>query len=342
MPRPVVAAITVAIMTVSALQAPLPASATPRGDQWRARALAAVTHFETHDQNGETAFAYAYMTQAIAWLYGWDDPRVGDYLAKVYSRRNPDGGWGLPYALDWLADGSVNPATTTYTVTLAGHVGPMLIEGYKAGKVPYADVKKVVDLLMSTPRVTYDTTRGQCLGYSRVPSDAQFCVHNVNAGAAWFLTKANEAGVQAQGLTTLVGDIIRRETATYIVGPYTVGNRTVVSWWKYKDTTSLNDTDHNSYSAASMYDLVPYIGQAAVWNHMNNALADNDVAPLAHIRLSGLSGRPGTLHPSGTTWWCYLGDQWAAETDAYISANSSTPGRMAQVAYYSARNALSC
>lgn len=323
--------------------AAVPAAATPRSDQWRTRAEAALARFVAGDDDKQTAFAYAYATQSAAWLYGWDDARVDALLAKVYARRNPDGGWGLPYAWDWLADGSVNPPTTTYTVTIAGHVGPMLLEAYKAGKVPQADVKKLVDLIMSTPRVTsYGTDRGQCVGYSRVPSDAQYCVHNVNAGAAWFLTKANEAGVQAQGLTTLVVDIIRRETAHYIVGPFTANGRTVVSWWKYKDTASLNDTDHNSYQAAAMYDLVPYLGQATVWNHMNNALSDNpESAPLAHIRLTGLAPRPGVMHLSGTTWYCVLGDQWMTpEYDTWIVG--ANLGRLAQAAYYTARNALAC
>lgn len=330
-----------ALVVVGLLGLPAPARAQTRADEWRSRSVAALEAFIDGDDNQQTAFAYAYITQTIAWLYGWDDPRVDTYLAKVYARRNPDGGWGLPYAWDWLGNGSVNPATTTYTVTIAGHVGPMLLEAYKAGKVPKSDISTLVHLLMSTPRVTgYGTDKGQCIGYSRVPSDAQYCVHNVNAGAAWFLTKANEAGVQAQGLTSYVVDMVRREAAWYIVGPVEINNRTVTSWWRYQDTASLSDTDHNSYEAASMYDLLPYLGRAAVWNHMNNALTDNDAAPLAHTRLTGMEPRPGVMHESGTTWYCVLGDQWLPEYDQWIQ--TANLGRLAQAGYYTARNSRVC
>lgn len=320
-----------AALTVALLVLPVPAYAD-RSDEWRARAEAAITAFVAQDDGQQTAFAYAYVTQAIAWLYGWNDPRAATYLDKVYSLRNPDGGWGLGYAWDFGGDSTVNPANTTYSVTLAGHVGPMLLEAYRAGKVPREDVKKVVDLLMSTPRVTaYGTTTGQCVAYSRSGNDSAFCVHNVNAGVGWFLTKANQAGVGATGLNKLVVDIVRREVAYYI--PATM-------WWKYKDTASGNDADHNSYSGETMYDLVPQLGGEVAWNHMANAFNDNANAPVAHVRLASLAARPGHMHPSGATWWCVLGDQWMGEFDTWMT--NASLGRLAQGGYYAAKAALAC
>lgn len=329
--RRAIATLTAATLVAASLF-PGPAAAVDRSTEWRSRAVAALDAFAAADDGNQSAFSYAFVAQTVAWLYGWDDPRVDTYLAEVYERRNPDGGWGLNASHDWLGDGTVNPVDTTYTITIAGHVGPVLLEAHKAGKVPYVDVKSIVDLLMTSPRVTaYGTATGQCIAYSRSGNDSGFCVHNVNASVAWFLVAADAAGVQATGLTLLVVDILRREVANYIPG---------TMWWKYRDTTSLNDADHNSYMGETLYDLIPKIGATVAWNHMTHEFADNAVSPLAHARLTSLAARPGHMHPSGTTWWCVLGDDWMGEFDAFVA--TAPPGRLAQAAYYAARASLAC
>lgn len=312
-----------------------------RSDGWRTRAQTAVAAFETVDNGTEGAFAYAFMAQAIARLYGWDDPRVQPYLDRVYALRNPDGGWGLNYAYDALGNGTVNPPDTTYTVTLAGHVGPVLLDGYRAGVIPREDVKTIVDLLMSTPRISYNTQFGTCLAYSRNSNDTVTygCVHNVNAGAGAFLLSADAANVGATGLQRLVVDITRRETYAYLP-TVTVNGVTRTAWWRYMDTTSLNDTDHNSYQAESMYVLAYPVGREAAYNHMTNTLADNSASPIAHMRLTGLPGGPASMSGE-TTLWCELGDQWLAEYDAFV-ASELPHQRYAQAAYYASANALAC
>jgi hypothetical protein len=308
-----------------------------RGDEWRARALDALAALEALPDSAQ-AFPIAYQLGATAMLHGWDDPRVEPLLDRLYDVRNADGGWGLGYAYDFGGDGSTNPASTTYTVTLAGHVGPTLLAGYKAGKVPKADIQTLVNLLMSTPRINYETARGACLAYSRHANDnlTWACVHNVNAGAGHFLQEAAGAGVTATGMQKLIADITRREAYAY---QPTISGRD--AWWRYADTSALNDADHNSYEAASMYHLAYGIGREPVYQHMADEWTDNAAAPIAHMRLTSMPGGPGSMSGS-TTRWCVMGDQWFGEYDAFVASNSGSQVRLAQAAYYAARNSLAC
>lgn len=311
--------------------------ASSRSDAWLVRAQAAIDAFAAGDNGNEGAMAYAEAAGAIGNTYGWTDPRVQVYLNDVYALANPDGGYGLGYAYDFAGDGTVNPATTTYTVTLAGHVGPVLLAGYLHGVVPAAKVQTIVSLLMSTARI--NTPQGACIAYSRSANDNKpaLCTHNANAGAGAFLLAANSAGIGQGGLMTLVVDITRRETGAYFPtgGPHP-------SWWHYLDTPSWNDSDHNSYDAESMYSLAYPVGRQAAWLHMTNAYADNAGSPLAHMRLTSLPAAPSSMSTTdpGTTVWCEFGDAWLSEFDAYVA--STTVPQLAVAAWYASRNALAC
>lgn len=309
-----------------------------RQAEWSALAERAIAKFAAVDHGGEQAFGYAYTLGAIAKLHGWDDPRVITYLTKLYSLANPDGGYGLGFAYDQNGDGSVNPATTSYTVTMAGHVGPVLLEGYQAGAVPLDKVKILVQLIMSTGRI--DRSTGRCIAYSRAAADAvePHCVHNVSAGAGAFLAAALAAGVGVSGQARMILEITRREVYSYDPN---------LMWWHYRDTPSWNDVDHNSYDAESMYELAPWIGREAAWNHMTRSSfpeipgVDTDADPIAHMRLTSLPARPGAPD------WCALGDQWIGEANAFLDDPAPVVGgfagtRPAQVAYYAAKAAQAC
>lgn len=278
--------------------------------------------------------AYSFMAAAVGRLHGWDDPRVATYLSNVYALQNPDGGYGLNFAYDWQGDGTVNPASTTYTITIAGHVGPVLLEGYKAGVVPPEKLTPLVSLLMTTPKIPYNQAYGKCIAYSRNANDvkAAYCAHNVNAVAGKFLLDLKDAGFDAGGLAKLVADITRLETYAYI--PSTM-------WWRYVDTTSMNDTDHNSAEVEALYGLNFAIAREAAGNHMTNALADNSASPIAHMRLTSLPGGEPTTMSGDTTVWCVLGDQWLTEFDTFVST-ATQHSRWAQAAYYASANALAC
>lgn len=306
-----------------------------RSDDWGAIADTAIAGFEAADEGTETAHAYAYMLGAVARRSGWADPRVAAYLEAVYTLRNPDGGWGLNMVYDKFGDGSVNPATTTYTVTLADHVGPVLLDAFKQDLVPAADISTIVGLLMSTQTFTFPT--GKAVSYSRSANDNITAtndrdVHNVSALTAWFLQQANAAGFNSTGLHKRIVDLTRQ--LAYRYNPAT-------AWWPYRGDQAPQDTDHNAAVAEAMYVSLSYpIGREAVYRHMTNALADNAMAPIAHMRLAGLPGGPGSMSSEepGVSLWAVLGDDWLAEATLFVAAPPTNRAR-AQAAYWAARNA---
>jgi hypothetical protein len=333
--RRLLATLSAAVLTAAFL-CPLPAAAATRAEQWRAVAQQALDAYEVAPPPPSfQAFSHAYALLAIARLHGWDDPRLPGLVDHLLAERNPDGGWGLGVARDQFGDGSVNPATTTYTVTLAGHVGPALLEAYRHGLVDDQPLRDIVALLMSTSRI--DTVAGQCVAFSRAAVDAlgaTYCVHNVNAGVAAFLTATNAIGIGATGLAKRVSAITKREASAW---------NTVSSVWPYKDTSTAADPDHNSYEAESMYLLAYPIGREAGFQLLA-APAVNDDGRRAHLRLVALPGGPGSMASdgSGTTMWCVMGDQWLAEAAAYVTASAGDAMRLSQAAALAAADAIAC
>jgi hypothetical protein len=311
-----------------------PAAASARGDWWRARAITAINKFATLDDGAEQAGAYADAAYAEALLYGWSHAAAQAYLTKLRAARTSTGGYGIGRPWDAFQDGTVNPADTTYTVTLSG-VGSVLLAAYKAGAVPRAEVQQVVSALMAIPRVP--VPRGDCVAYSQTAADAAAgCVHNVNAGVAAFLSAANAQGFGATGLQKLITGITIAELVAY---------REAEFWWPYVDSgpSAAQDPDHNSYSAESMYGLAYWVGREVAYRQMTTAPGVNAQDPIAHGRLTGLPGGPGSWSGTSTTvtLWCVLGDTWRTEQDAYL-AGITDAGRAAQVASYAARNSRAC
>ncbi|MBJ2120960.1 hypothetical protein I6N91_08225 [Arthrobacter sp. MSA 4-2] len=156
-------------------------------------------HRMESDPDGQEDYAswtYAYQARMAAEYRGWQHPTTQQYLAKVYSLNKADGGYGMGKSWDAFGDGSVNPASTTYTVSTADHVGEVLLAGHLAGAVPKEELVAVVDSLLSTP--IDDTPNGRCMAYSKSPSDRPStagCVVNVSLGAAAFLNKVADSGV---------------------------------------------------------------------------------------------------------------------------------------------------
>jgi len=315
--------------------APQPAHAD-RADDWRAVAQRALDRVDALDAATPTlrAFPLAFTAQATAWLSssGWQDPAALAYLTRLYATQNPDGGYGLGYAYDAHGDGTINPATTTYTVTLAGHVGPVLLDGMRAGVVPRAKVQQLFDLLVTSPRI--DTTAGRCVAYSRNANDVKvgLCVHNVNAGTAAFLQDAGRDGFAVPWW--IVQGIVQREMSAYYSS---------TRFWAYRDNMApaLQDSAHNAYDIESMYSLAYPVGYSAAYVALTAAPDGDPNTPLVYMMLTGLPPAP-TAMVGTTTVWCTLGDQWLDEVDAYVTANWGDVIRLAQVAYYAARDARAC
>jgi len=328
-----------ALLTIVLLAVGLgpPPARADRADDWRAVSQRALDQLNVLDTGGtQPVTVLAYAAQATAWLSssGWEDPAALAFLTRMYALQNPDGGYGLNYAWDAHQDGTVNPANTSYTVTSAGYVAPVLLDAYRhnPAAVPRALVQQQFDLIATMPRI--DTSAGRCISYSRHANDAQpgFCVHNVSAGAAGFLLEAGRYGFAVPWW--IVMGIAARELSAL--------NRTT-RFWPYKDSTAPapQDSDHNSYTIEGMYELAFPAAYSAAYVAMFAAPDGTAQAPIVYMRLTGLPPAPAAMSGS-TTIWCVLGDQWRDESDAYVTANLTNIGRMSQAAYYAARASKVC
>jgi hypothetical protein len=306
-----------------------------RVQAWHEIAVTALDEYEVAPPPTYShAFVYSQALLATGRLHGWTDPRVSSLIAKLMSVRNPDGGWGVGRTWDAFGDGTTNPANTTYTVTLAGHVGPALLEAWKAGVLTDPEpLQTITKLLVSTSRVTLPT--GQCVAYSRSSNDAGASqrVHNVNAGVADYLTQASAAGFGRTGLQKLTVEITRYEVSTY---------RTDWAGWPYIDGRTVEqDPDHGAYTARSLYFLTYPIGREAVYRVLNTDYAGSLEGARGHMQLVSTPGGPGSQGVADplTTLWCEMGDRWLAEAEAYVSASAGDPMRLAQAAAWCAANA---
>lgn len=205
------------------------------------------------------AFSAAVNARLTSLQFGWDDPRTLTLLDRVYAAQKPSGGYGLEKEWDVFNDGSVNNKDTIYTVTTAGHVGSILLDGYKAGVVPRQRVVEVLDALFTIPvfEAKYeDTSYGPCMAYSNRRADARAksgCIINVSLGAAVWLNRVISSGA-------IDGDTKRIATAQALVdklAPLALRTyRPDLGGWPYQvGTTYLQDMAHNAYTFASASEL---------------------------------------------------------------------------------------
>lgn len=289
---------------------------------WNTDARKALDKFASIDTGNQEVMAYSHVAGASGRLNGWSSATTIGYLNKVYSLEKSTGGWGLSYSYDAFSDGTINPASTVYTVTLAGHVGSILLEGYKAGVVPASKIQWIVNKLVSLPRVPVSV--GKCVAYSDQVADAKsgLCVHNVSAGVGAFLASALASGFTTPGMSDLIAGINSQESAAY---------NSTTKFWAYLDgkLTVAQDPDHNSYSAESMYLLNRSISKASAQYMMQTSWPTDTLSPIVHMRLTSL--------PDGSQR--AAGDKYFTEVANFIAKPPVPAGnRLAQAAYYTARN----
>lgn len=179
------------------------ATGVPR-DQALRRWQEVVTRFDTAGSARDPFFVAADAAAALAEEVsgsGWHSPKVRRLVAALVATANPDGGYGLGRAWDAYQDGSVNPPTTSYTVTTAGHVGPILVAGYRAGVIAAPVVNRAVDWVLDLPHPGGDP----CIPYSNSRNDiGRACVWNVHyAAAAWVVGASAATGHRRDDATAL-------------------------------------------------------------------------------------------------------------------------------------------
>jgi hypothetical protein len=155
----------------------------------------------------------------------------------------PDGrvGWGLPFAWDAFADGSVNPASTVYGITTALAVRALLD---CRGAGPPASAITALEQYLTSRTVTSD---GSFFWYSDRPCDAK-CVFNVTSMLA--------------GQYARLGRITGRKDftdAALDAARYVYEHRKPSEhgeYWEYgKDFARPNDAVHAAYTLIGLRDV---------------------------------------------------------------------------------------
>lgn len=230
---------------------------------------------------------------------GWAGPTVASLVQHLLDVRKPDGGWGIESAWDAFSDGTVNPESTTYTVSTAGHAGPALLAAWQNKLVTDEELRAAVDSLLSTPRVS--VAGGTCLAYSKSGSDLP-CVPNVNLGAGAWLKQVREVTGWS---IPLLDDIVAQITAAdrYLFNADT-------GYWGYSDLPfqlgKPQDAPHQGYTLQSALILEPEFGKAATLQFLSNpwwdqatggALRDygNGLSQVAFADCQGAARSPSVL-----------------------------------------------
>ncbi|WNB17741.1 hypothetical protein [Marivirga arenosa] len=188
----------------------------------------------------------AYLTYANALLYGWKHEKVKTKLNALYEEIEKNG-YGLGYSWDAFQDGSVNPDTTNYTITITDHVGLVLLKGYLAGVVEEARIHHLVNALQRIP-LADSIKLGNCLAYSDSPYDQIGCVHNVNISAAQFLNSINVlTNLKVKNIDYEIDQILTRE-----INSYQPAEKNFLYW---DGGSRLTDQNHLAFQVWCMLDL---------------------------------------------------------------------------------------
>ncbi len=235
--------------------------------RWVQLALDAVARTRALPDTAHAAYLRAYLADSYARLYGWADPEVTEQLTAMRASRRPGGGYGLDVAYDAFHDGTVNPTSTRYLVTITDHVGRALLDGLAAGAVSSAEVGDLVDRVLAWPRTTGDPA---CLAYSDSPNDRRWCVYNVSSGAGWFLRAAWDLGVRRSGQLELAELVAAHDRAI----------EDGTGWWPYSNATPgvRQDWNHNAWTIEAHLTLSPALGTRALGQVMAGGPSHPDPA----------------------------------------------------------------
>lgn len=250
--------------------------ATPSVDDWIALGELALGAFWNRRQPVEPSAALAFALGAQARVDGWASDQCRSLLDELRATRNSDGGYGLGRSYDAFQDGTVNPADTTYLVTITGHVGRVLLDGHEAGVIDDQELGVLVDLTLDFPRVP-SRRPGVALAYSNHPHDRNWCVHNVNASAGAFLLRAGRRLPLRTDAAAVIAGIAQRQAAGYLG---------LQGSWRYiEGQPRLNDANHNAGSIEAALGLTSAIGHDALLKMLATFRVRKWTDPIALIRL---------------------------------------------------------
>lgn len=289
--------------------------------QWGERADTALARAAQLEGSAEGVMYHSMMAGALAEREGWSSPNVARHLEAIYAQRLASGGYGLPYAWDAFQDGTVNSAQTTYAITVSGHAGRVLLDGWEAGVVPGEEVARLVDVIIAMPRIK-DGGPGICIAYSSSANDVQpgYCVYNIVASAGKFLADARALGIVRRGQDYLLAGLTQRDASAYRFG---------TGYWPYRSgSTALADWNHNAVNVEAELALSPALGRDALVRQMSWSDPVRWVDPLGQVAL--------------LQYRCSSAPDLLDDFDLMLADSRVTAPLAAQMAYWSAQTSTHC
>lgn len=209
--------------------------------EWRTLAIRLIKKAESYDS--ENIHYLSYMAYSYGLIYDWQHPSARGYLQRAIDSAKKNG-YGLGYAWDAFQDGTINPDSTDYTITLTDHVGLAYVSAYKSGVLPKEYLIDILERVLTMPMAD-SLNNGICISYSDSPFDQIGCVHNVNISVAQFLNSLVEFDeFEMFELTQKIDKILTRENSSYLINEK--------NYYYWDGNKRLTDQNHLAFQAWCM------------------------------------------------------------------------------------------
>jgi len=211
--------------------------------KWRDLTIKLIEEVDSMSQNSSDLHTLSYNLYAKALIYGWNNKDVESELNALMYFINQNG-FSFNKEFDAFGDGTVNPDTTIYTITLTDHLGPVLLEANKHGAINDSILFSIYNILIDIMPAD-SIGNGYCVSYSNSINDVGAgCVHNVNISYAYFLNALKEYNFYENNTNNLIEEIIKREKLAYLPEAYNF------PYWDGNDR--LTDQNHLCFQAWCM------------------------------------------------------------------------------------------
>lgn len=234
-----------------------------------------------NDTGYQTPHEIAYLAYALELRDNWKNEEAKVYFNNLVNYYYENKGFGLGYEWDAFGDKTINPANTNYTVTLTDHIGNVFIEACKNGLNYNGFVNDIVNQVIYLPNAD-GIEPGICYAYSDSEYDKCGCVHNVNAGVAYFFNKAvkNSICIECDTLIDIINQIEERELFAY--------NDTIKNWLYWDGRNKICDHNHLAYQIECLLHLNERskdIALEAGLNMLKNRELNNWYSYIGYLRI---------------------------------------------------------
>jgi len=216
-----------------------------KASKWREVTISLINWAIQNASDEERLYTYSAIALSNSIVNGWNHDITNRFLTKTYETID-NKGYGINEAWDAFQDGTINDASTNYTVTMSAHAGNTLLAGYRNGIVPKERIDHLIQELSKVPEAD-GLPNGKCLAYSANDNDRIGCVHNVNINVAYFYNELSKEGLATSQMVAMRDLIIEREKYSYLPDK--------MNWLYWDRQDILTDQNHLAFQVWNMYYL---------------------------------------------------------------------------------------